>query len=127
MGSGGPGGGGGMSDLFDILSGGGGRRASARQERRGESVVHRLKVTLDEMYNGATRCVPCPPACTAGLWAVAGGYCLSRPAVTAAARSALQGSSCSRLDASLPDLPRPAHCRVLLVGTPQLHRAAAQG
>ena len=51
------GGGGGMSDLFDILSGGGGgRRASQRQERRGESVVHRLKVSLDEMYNGATRC-----------------------------------------------------------------------
>ena len=48
-----------MSDLFDILSGGGGRRASQRQERRGDNVVHRLKVTLDEMYNGASRCSLC--------------------------------------------------------------------
>lgn len=52
MGSGG-GGGGGMGDIFDILSGGG-RRQQPR-ERRGENVVHRLKVSLEEMYSGAVR------------------------------------------------------------------------
>lgn len=53
--SGGPGGpgGGGMQDIFDMLSGQG-RRGAAR-ERRGENVVHRLKVSLEEVYNGATR------------------------------------------------------------------------
>lgn len=51
MGSGG--GGGGMGDIFDILSGGG-RRQQPR-ERRGENVVHRLKVSLEEMYSGAVR------------------------------------------------------------------------
>lgn len=53
-GPGGPGGAGGMSDLFDILSGGGGRGGRQR-ERRGENVVHRLKVSLEEIYNGGTR------------------------------------------------------------------------
>ncbi len=53
MGSGG-GGGGGMGDIFDILSGGGGRRQQPR-ERRGENVVHRLKVSLEEMYSGGVR------------------------------------------------------------------------
>ena len=46
---------GGMGDLFDILSGG--RGGGGRQrERRGENVVHRLKVSLEEIYNGGTRC-----------------------------------------------------------------------
>ena len=53
MGPGG-GGGGGMSDIFDILSGGGGR---SRGPRKGEDVVHRLRVSLEELYNGSTRCV----------------------------------------------------------------------
>ena len=53
MGSGGAGGGG-MGDIFDILSGGGGRRQQPR-ERRGENVVHRLKVSLEEMYSGGVR------------------------------------------------------------------------
>lgn len=47
-GAGGPG-----MDIFDLF-GGGGRRGPPR-ERRGEDVPHRLKVTLEEMYNGATR------------------------------------------------------------------------
>ena len=51
MGSGG--GGGGMGDIFDMLSGGG-RRQQPR-ERRGENVVHRLKVSLEEMYSGGVR------------------------------------------------------------------------
>ena len=51
MGSGG--GGGGMGDIFDILSGGG--RRSQPRERRGENVVHRLKVSLEEMYSGGVR------------------------------------------------------------------------
>ena len=50
---GGGGGGGGMSDIFDILSGGGGGRQ--RGPRKGEDVVHRLRVSLEELYNGSTR------------------------------------------------------------------------
>ena len=49
---------GGMSDIFDILSGGGGRGGGRQRERRGENVVHRLKVSLEEVYNGGTRCSP---------------------------------------------------------------------
>jgi len=69
---GGGGGGGGMSDLFDMLSGGGGRRGPP-QARRGEDVVHRLKVTLEELYNGSSRklslsrnvkCSTCSGSCT---------------------------------------------------------------
>ena len=56
-GGGGGGGGGGMSDLFDMLSGQGGRRA--QRERRGDDVVHRLRVTLEELFNGSSRCVSC--------------------------------------------------------------------
>lgn len=52
-GGGPPGGGGGMQDIFDMLSGQG--RRGAQRERRGENVVHRLKVSLEEVYNGATR------------------------------------------------------------------------
>lgn len=50
----GGGGGGGMDDIFSSMFGGGGGRRQQR-ERRGENVVHRLKVSLDEMYNGSTR------------------------------------------------------------------------
>lgn len=50
---GGPGGGpGGMQDIFDMFTGGGRRQT---RERRGENVVHRLKVSLEEVYNGGTR------------------------------------------------------------------------
>jgi len=46
----------GMEDLFSMFTGGGmgGRRGP--RERRGENVVHRLKVGLEEMYVGSTRC-----------------------------------------------------------------------
>ena len=54
MGGGGGGPPGGMSDLFDMLSGGG-RGGGRQRERRGENVVHRLKVSLEEVYNGGTR------------------------------------------------------------------------
>uniref|UniRef100_A0A7S1SKP9 Uncharacterized protein n=1 Tax=Tetraselmis chuii TaxID=63592 RepID=A0A7S1SKP9_9CHLO len=46
------GGGGGMADIFDMFGGGGG---GSRRERKAEDVMHRLKVSLEEMYNGATR------------------------------------------------------------------------
>lgn len=54
------GGGGGFSgDPFDIFShffGGGGRRAERpRGPQKGQDVVHPLKVSLEELYNGATR------------------------------------------------------------------------
>ncbi|KAJ8391566.1 hypothetical protein AAFF_G00087070 [Aldrovandia affinis] len=39
-------------DIFNMFFGGGGRM---QRERRGKNVVHQLNVTLDEMYNGATR------------------------------------------------------------------------
>eukprot|EP00879_Flechtneria_rotunda_P007452 GHRR01007817.1.p1 GENE.GHRR01007817.1~~GHRR01007817.1.p1 ORF type:complete len:397 (+),score=129.28 GHRR01007817.1:380-1570(+) len=53
MGPGSGGGGGGMADLFDILSGGGGRRT--QRERKSDDVVHRLAVSLEELYNGVTK------------------------------------------------------------------------
>lgn len=69
MGAGG-GGGGGMADLFDILSGGGGRRGPPR-ERRSEDVVHALSVTLEDMYNGVTKCGRKRSHCTPGsVWPV---------------------------------------------------------
>ena len=52
----------GMEDLFSMFTGGGmGGRRGAPRERRGENVVHRLKVSLEEMYVGSTRCAW--PAC----------------------------------------------------------------
>lgn len=54
MGGGGGGGGGGFSDLFDILNGGG-RRPRETGPRKGEDVVHKLSVTLKDLYCGATR------------------------------------------------------------------------
>ena len=50
----GGGGGGGMSDIFDLF-GGGGRSRQQRGPQRGESVSHRLKVSLEDMYKGTTR------------------------------------------------------------------------
>uniref|UniRef100_A0A7S2SZ72 DnaJ-like protein n=1 Tax=Chloropicon primus TaxID=1764295 RepID=A0A7S2SZ72_9CHLO len=50
------GGGGGassMADLFDMMSGGGGGRR--RGPEKGEPIVHKLKCSLAEMFNGATR------------------------------------------------------------------------
>lgn len=41
-----------MADLFDMMSGGGGGR---RREAKGEPIVHKLKTSLEEMYNAATR------------------------------------------------------------------------
>ncbi|KAI7841110.1 hypothetical protein COHA_005335 [Chlorella ohadii] len=48
------GGGGGPADIFDLFGMGGGRRGSAR-ERRSEDVVHKMKVSLEEMYKGSVR------------------------------------------------------------------------
>uniref|UniRef100_A0A8C6FIJ8 DnaJ homolog subfamily A member 1 n=1 Tax=Moschus moschiferus TaxID=68415 RepID=A0A8C6FIJ8_MOSMO len=39
-------------DIFDMFFGGGGRM---QRERRGKNVVHQLRVTLEDLYNGATR------------------------------------------------------------------------
>ncbi|XP_074294980.1 dnaJ protein homolog ANJ1-like [Silene latifolia] len=58
----GMGGGGGMHDPFDIFSHmfggqqfGGGGRSRGRGQRRGEDVIHPLKVSLEEVYNGTTK------------------------------------------------------------------------
>lgn len=56
----GPGGGGGHNpmDIFDMFFGGGGGMRGHRdmhRERRGRDMVHPLKVSLEELYNGATR------------------------------------------------------------------------
>ena len=50
------GGGGGGGDIFSQMFGGGGRgRQQARGERKGKSVSHTLKVSLEEVYNGGVR------------------------------------------------------------------------
>uniref|UniRef100_H2YM75 Uncharacterized protein n=1 Tax=Ciona savignyi TaxID=51511 RepID=H2YM75_CIOSA len=52
----GSGGGGGFHsahDLFDMFFGGGGSRS--RQPTKGKDVVHQLRVSLEDMYNGATK------------------------------------------------------------------------
>ncbi|XP_034443368.1 dnaJ homolog subfamily A member 4 [Hippoglossus hippoglossus] len=49
---GGMGGGTSPMDIFNMFFGGGGRM---QRERKGKNVVHQLSVTLEEMYNGATR------------------------------------------------------------------------
>ncbi|CAN9499325.1 unnamed protein product [Ophioblennius macclurei] len=49
---GGTGGGSSPMDIFNMFFGGGGQM---HRERRGKNVVHQLSVTLEEMYNGATR------------------------------------------------------------------------
>lgn len=53
-GMGGGGMGGGPADIFDLFGMGGGRRGAPR-ERRSEDVVHKMKVTLEEMYKGNVR------------------------------------------------------------------------
>ncbi len=69
-GAGGPSG---MEDLFSMFTGGGmGGRRSAPRERRGENVVHRLKVGLEEMYIGSTRCAH-PPTDLPNLLQALGG------------------------------------------------------
>lgn len=50
----GGGGGGSPFDIFDMFAGGG-PRGHPRGPRKGDDVVHRLKVSLEELYNGATR------------------------------------------------------------------------
>ncbi|GMP91736.1 hypothetical protein CsSME_00042293 [Camellia sinensis var. sinensis] len=52
------GGGGGMHDPFDIFQsffGGGGGSSRGRRQRRGEDVVHPLKVSLEDLYSGISK------------------------------------------------------------------------
>lgn len=54
----GMGGGGGMHDPFDIFQsffGGGGGSSRGRRQRRGEDVVHPLKVSLEDLYSGISK------------------------------------------------------------------------
>ncbi|MCD9640000.1 DNAj domain protein, partial [Datura stramonium] len=58
----GMGGGGGGHDPFDIFQSffggsafGGGGSSRGRRQRRGEDVVHPLKVSLEDLYNGTSR------------------------------------------------------------------------
>jgi DnaJ homolog subfamily A member 1 len=52
-----------MADIFEMFGGGG--RSRANRERRGENVMHQLKVSLEEMHNGATRYVAKGWSCNA--------------------------------------------------------------
>lgn len=51
----GGGGGGGAEDIFAAMFGGGGRRRGPSGPRKTESISFPLKVTLEELYNGATK------------------------------------------------------------------------
>ncbi|XP_057313639.1 dnaJ homolog subfamily A member 4-like [Hydractinia symbiolongicarpus] len=42
-------------DIFDMFFGGGGRRRKPGEKAKGRDTVHQLKVSLEELYNGATR------------------------------------------------------------------------
>lgn len=46
------GGGGGMADIFDMFAGGGPRR---KQEIKGDDILHKLQVKLEDLYKGTTR------------------------------------------------------------------------
>ena len=87
---GGMGGGGGGSpfDIFEAMFGGnpfgpgGGGRGSGRQrQRKGEDVVHGLKVSLEDLYNGVTKKlslaknVLCPKCDGKGSKSGASGHC----------------------------------------------------
>ena len=41
-------------DIFDMFFGGGGRGRS-RGPQKGKDVIHQLKVSLEDLYNGTTR------------------------------------------------------------------------
>ena len=49
------GGGGGPADIFDVLGGRGGRRNDRSRVKKGENMVHPLKVTLEQIYKGSSR------------------------------------------------------------------------
>jgi len=51
----GEGGGGDPSDLFDMMFGGGGGRGGPQRRKKTKDVVHQLGVTLEQLYNGATK------------------------------------------------------------------------
>eukprot|EP01023_Acetabularia_acetabulum_P015430 TRINITY_DN1747_c0_g1_i1.p1 TRINITY_DN1747_c0_g1~~TRINITY_DN1747_c0_g1_i1.p1 ORF type:complete len:440 (+),score=76.55 TRINITY_DN1747_c0_g1_i1:162-1481(+) len=53
MGSGG--GHGGVTDLFNDIFGGGGGGGRSRRPQKSEDVVHKIRVTLKDLYNGSTR------------------------------------------------------------------------
>jgi hypothetical protein len=84
MGAGG-GGGGGMADLFDILSGG--RGGSRTRERKSDDVVHKLTVSLEELYNGVTK--------YASIAAAGSNAFASHPAVSCSSTLVLHAVNCS--------------------------------
>jgi DnaJ family protein A protein 2 len=55
MGGGGGGMGGGMDGLFEMFMGGGGRGGGRPRERKSEDVVHKLTVSLEDVYTGTTK------------------------------------------------------------------------
>jgi DnaJ-class molecular chaperone len=44
----------GFGDIFDILSGGGMRGGQKAGPKKGKSVLHPVKATLEDLYNGKT-------------------------------------------------------------------------
>merc|ERR1740138_1796818 len=47
--------GGGPADIFDVLGGRGGRGRQQSRVKKGENMVHPLKVTLEQIYKGSAR------------------------------------------------------------------------
>ena len=42
-------------DIFDMFFGGGGGRGRQRGPQKGKDVIHQMKVSLEDFYNGCTR------------------------------------------------------------------------
>jgi len=86
-GPGGPGGGSSPFDIFEAMFGGnpfgpgGGGGRGGRRQRKGEDVVHGLKLSLEELYNGVTKKlslaknVICPKCDGKGSKSGASGHC----------------------------------------------------
>ncbi len=112
---GGGGGGGSMNDIFDLFTGGGGRGRS-QGPRRSEDVVHKLQVSMEDLYTGVTKWVAA--ACYHGRNWLHGGGCGIAEHGTCFMHCCL----CVEAGASLLDTTAsPLYCACFLAGSCRCH------